>query len=190
MAGRLVCDTYMAAKENLRETTYTLSELARTQLGRQRAEIDFKQVPMYFSKSTDILNLIEHNENDTYLTLLLTFKLMVLPLTKQLTSLAGNLWSRSLLSARAERVEFLLLHEFHRHAALLQHVSTTPLCKPALSFMSCSLLRMSCIESRLCCLFKTGFRAFAEPQMSCFGLVSPFASMPLPRASVLLACVI
>lgn len=34
MAGRLICDTYIAAKENLRETTYTLTELTRTQLGK------------------------------------------------------------------------------------------------------------------------------------------------------------
>jgi DNA polymerase elongation subunit (family B) len=44
MSGRLVCDTYIAAKENLRETTYTLAELSRTQLGKTRQEIDFHQV--------------------------------------------------------------------------------------------------------------------------------------------------
>jgi hypothetical protein len=37
----------------------------------------------------------------------------VLPLTRQLTNLAGNLWSRSLKGARAERIEYLLLHTFH-----------------------------------------------------------------------------
>jgi DNA polymerase alpha subunit A len=41
------------------------------------------------------------------------FKLQVLPLTKQLTNLAGNLWQKSLFSQRAERIEYLLLHEFH-----------------------------------------------------------------------------
>jgi DNA polymerase alpha subunit A len=34
-------------------------------------------------------------------------------LTKQLTNLSGNLWSRTIRGARAERIEYLLLHEFH-----------------------------------------------------------------------------
>jgi len=114
MSGRLICDTYIAAKENLRETTYTLTELTKTQLGKQRQEIDFQQVGQYFSKTQDLMQLLSHNEHDTYLAASLMFKMMVLPLTKQLTNLAGNLWNRSLLSARAERVEYLLLHEFHR----------------------------------------------------------------------------
>lgn len=40
------------------------------------------------------------------------FKLSIIPLTKQLTNIAGNLWFRSLQNARAERNEYLLLHEF------------------------------------------------------------------------------
>ena len=40
-------------------------------------------------------------------------KLQVIPLTKQLTNLSGNLWSRTRRGARAERIEYLLLHEFH-----------------------------------------------------------------------------
>ena len=42
------------------------------------------------------------------------FRLEMLPLTKQLTNLGGNLWSKTLSGGRAERIEYLLLHEFHR----------------------------------------------------------------------------
>jgi DNA polymerase alpha subunit A len=71
-------------------------------------------VPSYFNSTKSILDLCQANENDAWLCMSLMHKLVILPLTKQLTGLAGNLWARSLRSSRAERVEFLLLHEFHR----------------------------------------------------------------------------
>lgn len=43
----------------------------------------------------------------------LMMHLQIIPLTKQLTTIAGNLWFRSLQNARAERNEWLLMHEFH-----------------------------------------------------------------------------
>ncbi|KAL8935968.1 MAG: hypothetical protein Q9211_004427 [Gyalolechia sp. 1 TL-2023] len=39
----------------------------------------------------------------------------MLPLSKVLTNLAGNSWARTLSGTRAERNEYILLHEFHRN---------------------------------------------------------------------------
>jgi len=46
-------------------------------------------------------------------------KLMVLSLFKQLTSISGNLISKSLMGGRAERIEYLLLHQFYNDKYVL-----------------------------------------------------------------------
>ena len=112
-AGRILCDTYKAAKEFLRETTYSLTHLAASQLKCNRTEVDPIDVPKYFSTTADILNLAQACMVDACLVQGLMLKLQVIPLTKQLTNLSGNLWSRTIRGARAERIEYLLLHEFH-----------------------------------------------------------------------------
>ncbi len=114
LKGRLLCDTYVSSKELLRETTYSLTSLAVSQLKTERVEIEPVDIPQWFNKSSDIVKLAMHTLRDAQLVQRLMLKLQVLPLTKQLTSIAGNLWCRTMKGNRAERNEFLLLHEFHR----------------------------------------------------------------------------
>lgn len=66
-----------------------------------------------FEKSNTLIDLCKHIQIDAHLALKLMFKLNVIPLTRQLTELCGNRWNRSLATARAERIEYLLLHEFY-----------------------------------------------------------------------------
>lgn len=113
LKGRLLCDTYVSAKELLRETSYGLSNLAETQLKTERLEIEPVDIPQWFNKSSDIVKLGKHTLRDAELVQRLMLKLQVIPLTKQLTSIAGNLWGRTMKGNRAERNEYLLLHEFH-----------------------------------------------------------------------------
>jgi DNA polymerase alpha subunit A len=47
------------------------------------------------------------------------FTLSVLPLSKQLSCLSGSMWSRTLQGQRAQRIEMLLLHEFHARKFML-----------------------------------------------------------------------
>jgi len=121
-AGRLMVDTYASARELLRETTYTLSALAHTQLGCRRAEIDPADVPQYFGRTEALLKLCHHAAGDTQLVQRLLLKLQVLPLTKQLTCISGNLWARTCKGNRAERIEYLLMHEFHN----LKYITPEP----------------------------------------------------------------
>jgi DNA polymerase alpha subunit A len=112
--GRLIVDTYLAARESLKQTTYTLTSLCDLQLGKSRQEIDPINTPGYYDSHDKIIALCRNTNQDAYLVMCLMFKLEVLPLSKQLTNISGNVWNRSLQGRRAERIEFLLLHEFHR----------------------------------------------------------------------------
>ena len=116
-SGRLQLDTQLLAKEFLPgQRMYTLQHLVDSQLGANKRGEEFEQAALHalLSRSSDLLRLVDHNECDCALVLSLMHRMQLLPLTKQLTSLAGNTWSRTLRSVRSERVEWLLLHEFHQ----------------------------------------------------------------------------
>lgn len=125
-AGRLLCDTYTAATEFLRsQKNYKLKTLARQHLDSKKVDISQNELLHLFSSSTENLHaLAGHILNDAYLALQLVAKIDVLPLTKQLTELGGNLWSRSLTGARAERIEYLLMHKFHNSTTTYTAPST------------------------------------------------------------------
>ena len=114
LEGRVLCDTLLSAKEFVRETTYSLTHLAKTQLKAARVEIEPVDVPNWCKTGKHFVSLAKHTLNDAELVQRLMFKLQVLPLTKQLTNIAGNLWGRTMKGNRAERNEYLLLHEFHQ----------------------------------------------------------------------------
>ncbi|CAA0840971.1 DNA polymerase alpha catalytic subunit [Striga hermonthica] len=113
IAGRLLCDTYICSRDLLKEVSYSLTQLAKTQLNKDRKEITPHDIPQMFQSSELLLELIEYGETDAWLSMELMFHLNVLPLTRQLTKISGNLWHKTLQGARAQRVEYLLLHAFH-----------------------------------------------------------------------------
>uniref|UniRef100_A0A0E0FW87 DNA polymerase n=1 Tax=Oryza nivara TaxID=4536 RepID=A0A0E0FW87_ORYNI len=113
IAGRLLCDTYLCSRDLLKEVSYSLTQLAETQLKKERKEVSPHDIPPMFQSSGALLKLVEYGETDACLALELMFHLSVLPLTRQLTNISGNLWGKTLQGARAQRVEYLLLHAFH-----------------------------------------------------------------------------
>ena len=119
LAGRLLADTYLSARDFVKEVSYTLTALAKNQLGRHRTEIPATDIPGKFADAGSLMSLAKSTESDAWLALGLMFHLSVLPLTRQLSNIAGNLWSKTLQHTRAQRVEYLLLHEFHARKYLL-----------------------------------------------------------------------
>ncbi|KAK1300169.1 DNA polymerase alpha catalytic subunit [Acorus calamus] len=113
IAGRLLCDTYLCSRDLLKEVSYSLTQLSKTQLNKERKEIAPHDIPNMFQSSGSLLELVGYGETDAWLSLELMFHLSILPLTRQLTNISGNLWGRTLQGARAQRVEYLLLHAFH-----------------------------------------------------------------------------
>lgn len=81
-----------------------------------RREIDNEAALKTWATSKEgLMNYISHCDADTYFIAALVLKLQMLSLTKVLTNLAGNSWARTLSGTRAERNEYILLHEFHKN---------------------------------------------------------------------------
>eukprot|EP00049_Salpingoeca_infusionum_P006656 m.109809 g.109809 ORF g.109809 m.109809 type:complete len:1528 (-) comp13382_c3_seq1:218-4801(-) len=112
--GRLTCDVQVTSRELIRQVSYALTDLARTQLSETREEIEQDAIPRLYSKSHSLLKIVNHVERDALLVFQLMFKLDILPLMKQITNITGGLMSRTLTRGRSDRNEFLLCHEFHR----------------------------------------------------------------------------
>lgn len=98
--------------------SWGLSEMCELVLGKgdRRRDIDNEAALKSWARSRQgLMNYIQHCEADTYFVAAIALKVQMLPLTKVLTNLAGNSWARTLTGTRAERNEYILLHEFHRN---------------------------------------------------------------------------
>lgn len=113
MCGRLLCDTFLASQDLVKSKSYHLSQLASSQLNIIREEFDKRDPRLYDVNGSKELEIARHCSFDAYLSFALAIKLQILPLTKRLTNLSGNIWSRSMNGGRSERNEYLLLHTFN-----------------------------------------------------------------------------
>ncbi|KAI9509680.1 hypothetical protein F5148DRAFT_1185768 [Russula earlei] len=117
--GRLLCDLASdGAKSMISSTTWSLTEMCATHLKSIRDDIDAEDTPNYFDDSVStpdrLITFVRHCELDAHYQMAIAAKVQILPLTRQLTNLAGNSWNKTLNGGRAERNEYILLHEFHR----------------------------------------------------------------------------
>ncbi|EAN30937.2 DNA polymerase (pol2) family protein [Theileria parva strain Muguga] len=133
--GRLFCDTRLLTKElNPSKENYNLITCVNDILEIKnvgdlnfysRSAFSMTEIQNLFGKPDSIkhlLKLVHSNLLASKHILQLLFKLQILPLTKELTIIAGNTWSRSIQCARSERIDFLLMHEFYRNKYILDNV--------------------------------------------------------------------
>ncbi|XP_057574398.1 DNA polymerase alpha catalytic subunit isoform X3 [Hippopotamus amphibius kiboko] len=113
--GRMICDVEISAKELIRCKSYHLSELVQQILKTERVVIPMENLRNMYSDSSHLLDLLEHTWKDARFILQIMCELNVLPLALQITNIAGNIMSRTLMGGRSERNEFLLLHAFYEN---------------------------------------------------------------------------
>ncbi len=97
LGGRLVADLSSdGAKVMIDSVTWSMTEMFQQQLGITREDIDPDDTAGYFdgyAVSADrLLHFIRHLQMDAFGQMAINAKVQLLPLTRQLTTLAGNSW--------------------------------------------------------------------------------------------------
>ena len=112
--GRVICDLCHSVKDLIKLDSYDISSISSSILNKIHGNINHIQVKQMLRDSTDqAIECIEHTFHETRLFFNIANELNVIQLAFQLTALAGNVMSRTLLGGRAERNDFLLLHAFN-----------------------------------------------------------------------------
>lgn len=120
ISGRLLCDLANEAGKSAmyKCQTWSLTEMCSLYLqgNNRRRDVDNEvALSTWATEKKGLMDYITHMEADTHYIAALAISVQMLPLTKVLTNLAGNSWARTLTGTRAERNEYILLHEFHRN---------------------------------------------------------------------------
>ena len=117
-AGRLLCDLANDLGKSLMTKcqSWSLEEMCQLVLNKRREELDNEAALKSWATTKEgLLNYVKHCQADAYFIAAISMRVQMLPLTKVLTNLAGNSWARTLSGTRAERNEYILLHEFHKN---------------------------------------------------------------------------
>ena len=114
-AGRLLCDTFENTKDILlKETNYDLRTICESHLIlKNLPEIEPTNILINLSSVNDIKHILQITMDEAYYTLIIMDKFQILPLTLQLATISGCLWTKSLQCSKEESCEMLLLHQFY-----------------------------------------------------------------------------
>jgi DNA polymerase elongation subunit (family B) len=110
--GRSVCDLASdGAKSMISSIRWSLTGMCSTHLKSARQDIDPEDTPSYFddsvSTSDRLITFVRHCELDAHYQMAIAAKVQILPLTRQLTNLAGDSWCvipSQILSKGSERL--------------------------------------------------------------------------------------
>uniref|UniRef100_A0A2S2P4V9 DNA polymerase n=2 Tax=Schizaphis graminum TaxID=13262 RepID=A0A2S2P4V9_SCHGA len=122
LSGRLICDTQISAKELIKARSYDLYSLSEQILNVKENEqfnLSDDEVSYMYCSAVSLMQLIKFTIMDTSCIMRIMCQMNVLPLALQITKVAGNLLSRTLIGGRAERNEYLLLHAFNEKGYIL-----------------------------------------------------------------------
>ncbi|CEP63900.1 DNA-directed DNA polymerase alpha catalytic subunit POL1 LALA0_S09e05006g [Lachancea lanzarotensis] len=117
-AGRLLCDISNEMGQSLTPKcqSWDLSEMFQVTCQKEHKTVDVNfQNPQYQSDVNSMVFALQENVSAANISAEIAFRIQILSLTKQLTTLAGNAWSQTLGGTRAGRNEYILLHEFARN---------------------------------------------------------------------------
>ncbi|KAL0246455.1 hypothetical protein GEMRC1_007667 [Eukaryota sp. GEM-RC1] len=114
-SGRLILDTIMGAREFLtRSRSFDLTELSALLFKESRGPSDSDSTIKSFMTSDGLRKLCIASINDSTMSYRIAAHLNLISLTNELSSLTGAPWGDVLLLGRSRRIEWLLLHTFHR----------------------------------------------------------------------------
>ncbi|KAK9497008.1 hypothetical protein O3M35_012802 [Rhynocoris fuscipes] len=122
LTGRLLCDIKVSAKELIRSRSYDLDTLCQNVLHfneDKRSDLSDEDFRYAFCNGSSLMDAIWHLMSDASYIMRIFIELNILPLAIQITNIAGNVLSRTLMGGRSERNEFLLLHAFYNKGYIL-----------------------------------------------------------------------
>ncbi|KAF1959518.1 DNA polymeras-like protein alpha catalytic subunit [Byssothecium circinans] len=117
-SGRLLCDLANDLGKSLMTKcqSWSLEEMCHLVLNKRREELDNEAALKSWATTKDgLMNYVKHCQADAFFIAAISVKVQMLSLSKVLTNLAGNSWARTLSGTRAERNEYILLHEFYKN---------------------------------------------------------------------------
>jgi DNA polymerase alpha subunit A len=128
-AGRLLSDVMLSAKELLTKCkSFDLIDLVqhilKIDVTVNRNLDEEKQVANYYANSQLLIKFLQLTMMDATYMMRICNDLQCLQLAYQITCIAGNVLSRTLVGGRSERNEYLLLHAFHDKDFLLPEKRT------------------------------------------------------------------